>query len=61
MALIQNPLRRKTNNLFSSFLWEVLLVDVFGQKALIKIYNNDDLTLFLGLLVATNIVGGFTQ
>lgn len=34
---------------------EVLLVDVFGQNALIKMYN-DDLTLFLGLLVVTNIL-----
>lgn len=33
---------------------EVLLVDVFGQNALIKMYN--DLTLFLGLLVATSIL-----
>ena len=34
----------------------MLLVDVFGQNALIKMNNNDDLTLFLGLLVATNIL-----
>lgn len=52
---------KKDKNLFSSFLWEVVLVDVLGQKALLKIYNNDDLTLFLGLLVATNVAGGFIQ
>jgi len=34
---------------------EVLLVDLFGQIAVIEVYN-DDVMLFLGLLVATNIL-----
>lgn len=45
----------KKDNLFPTFLMEVQLVYVFGQNALIKMCNNDDLT-FLRLLVATNIL-----
>lgn len=46
----------KTDNLFFTFLVQVLLVDVFGQNASIKMCNNDYLTLLLGVLVATNIL-----
>lgn len=50
----------KTDKQFvSTFLVKVLLVDEFGQNAVMKMYttsttDKDNLTLFLGLLVATN-------